>query len=120
MIPVTTYSQVLGSVIAVHRQEAGLRPGEVAVRLGISPTHYADLERGRWACPVGELERICAALAVTPRHLLHHADGLSEGLRRKGVDVLDVPQPAGVSRIWAWFGGVLGALAGGFALGVRR
>lgn len=52
------------------REKAGLRQREVADRLGIAQASYAAIEAGK-SCPsIKQLERVAAAIGVSPLSLL--------------------------------------------------
>lgn len=56
------------------RSAAGLSQEELADRANIDRTYVSALERERYAATIDMIERLAAALHVSPLDLLHDAD----------------------------------------------
>ncbi len=84
----TTYSALLGVVLANARKERGVEQGEMAGRMGLSQASYSRLEGGKSAFSVDQLYMAADALGVPPEALSERLNNTVSQLRAGGVQVL--------------------------------
>ena len=106
----TTYSAVLGAVLARHRAELGFHQRAMADNLSISQATWSRIERGESPISAGQLYEVSQYLKLRPSQLVAEADTITHNLQRQGVIIYHQKpeQPSGM--------GLALAGAGGFAL----
>lgn len=114
----TTYTRIVGDVIAATRISRGMSQAKLASETKLSNATVSRLERGLQPVSVEQLIDIGAALKVTPSQILSEADRLTDRLLESGVNVYryrpEKPIPAGFLAFGA------GALVAAAALLARK
>lgn len=111
----TTYSAVLGVVLANLRRRLGVEQSDMANRMGLSQASYSRLEGGKSSFSVDQMFQATAALGISGDELNQQLDGTIIQLQANGIDV--VPQLRG-NTTQAKEGGVgVGHILAGAALG---
>ena len=107
----TTYSAVVGRILAMRREQLGLEQVDIARRLGVSQSTWSRLERGETAITVEMLAKVAEALDTAPGHILGEAEQAKNGLAQMGFNVLlNRPQSPGKTALVLLSGAVLGFL----------
>ena len=83
----------VGNKLLSHRKRAGLTQSEAAELAGLSDRTYADIERGGVDMRVSTLQKICAALRITPDEILTETAPNPEAHRREAMAKLDACTP---------------------------
>lgn len=91
---ITTYAQVIGQLVAHHRQAQALDQAHVAAWLGISQSAYSKLERGNSTFSVTQLHLVATNLGIPAGKLMEQAEQAILGLKARGVHVVDLVPPA--------------------------
>jgi len=110
----TTYSAVLGVVLANARKQQGVEQGEMAKRMGLSQASYSRLEGGKSSLSVDQLYMAAGALRLNSDDITARLNNTIAELRAGGVNV--VPLIRG-NATGAKDGNEVGALLAGAALG---
>jgi len=118
--PATTYSQVLGHVVAQHRKKRGMTQAQIAKQLGITQAGYSGLERGRSPFTVPQLRKVCGVLQVPVEQVLRLTDAAVANLVSKGVRVLNEKPPAGSGWLWVAGGVIAAVVAGVVAVAITK
>ena len=84
----TTYSAVLGAVLAGLRKSQGIEQGDMATRLGVSQASYSRLEGGKSAFSVNQMYQAADALNIPPMELFQRVDNSIQQLQANGVEVV--------------------------------
>lgn len=111
----TTFSAVLGVVLANARKQEGVEQGDMAGRMGLSQASYSRLESGKSAFSVDQLYLAAEALALTAEDITVRLNNTVEKLRAGGVQV--VPLMRGNALGAKENSNVVGGLVVGAALG---
>lgn len=109
-----TFSQVLGRVIALRRQQVSLNQAQMAASLGLSQSAYSRLERGSTPFSTVQLQKAARCLGVQPSDLLRHAEASVQRLAAQGVRILDeapAAQDQNEALLWVALGVVAAAVA---------
>jgi len=85
----TTYSAIVGQVLAVERENAGFNQGVFADRIGISQATWSRIERGNSGLSIEQLARAARLLNKAPSEILQLADFVVQDLRGKNMKVED-------------------------------
>lgn len=93
----TSYSALLGRVVASLRQRQGKEQSELADQLHISQASYSRLEGGKASWTIDQLMAASGALGVDVREILHILILRADELQRAG-QVAVVPAIRGNSR----------------------
>lgn len=111
----TTYSAVLGVVLANLRKAVFIEQGDMAGRMGLSQASYSRLEGGKSAFSVDQMFQAAIALGLSAEELNQRLNNTISRLQANGV--LVVPQLRG-NTIQARDEGVgMGHVLAGAALG---
>lgn len=111
----TSYSAVLGVVIANLRRAQGMEQGEMARQMGLSQPSYSRLESGKSTFSVDQMCRAANVLNIALDQLVMKLSHNIEELERNGIEVR---QPARGSNAQAnKQNGEVGQLLTGAALG---
>lgn len=89
----TTYSAVLGVVLANLRKQQGVDQKDMADRMGLSQASYSRLEGGKSSFSVDQMFQAANALGFASEALSQQFNGTVLQLKANGVDV--VPQLRG-------------------------
>ncbi len=107
----TTYPAIVGHVLASHRSRIPATQGDIARKLGLSPSTWSRVERGEVGLTMDQLSAAASVLGVEPGQILARADHVSQTLAARGVNVerqrLRRPIDSGLALV---AGVVLGAL----------
>ena len=77
----TTYSEIVGRVIRMRRELAGISIAEMAAAAGFSsPSGWSRLETGDVPLTIGKLRLAARRLGLTPTTILEAADDLAKEL----------------------------------------
>ncbi len=87
--PATTYSAIVGCLLAREREKQGLLQLALAEKVGVGQSTWSRIERGDSPLTVEQLRRAARALGAKPSAILQSADSASEALKRSGVNVQD-------------------------------
>ncbi len=88
MQAVVSYPSIVGKTIAGLRDMSGIKQGDFAVSLGLSPSAYSRLEAGESALSIIQLRNIALLLGISPSELLVYAERHEAALRQKGAEVV--------------------------------
>lgn len=111
----TTYSAVLGVVLANLRKRLGVDQRDMADRMGLSQASYSRLEGGKSAFSVDQMFQAATALGIAADELNQQLNGTVLQLQANGVEVL--PQLRGSTTQAKDEGIGLGHVLAGAALG---
>jgi len=111
----TTYSAVLGVVLANLRKRLGVDQRDMADRMGLSQASYSRLEGGKSAFSVDQMFQAATALDIAADELNQQLNGTVLQLQANGVEVL--PQLRGSTTQAKDAGIGLGHVLAGAALG---
>lgn len=89
----TTFSAVLGIVLANLRKEFGVEQGDMAVRMGVSQASYSRLETGKANFSVDQMYQAATALEVSGEEISRRLNRTIENLIANNISV--VPQVRG-------------------------
>ncbi|GIU35988.1 helix-turn-helix domain-containing protein [Shewanella schlegeliana] len=84
----TTYSAVLGSIIASRRKALIKEQAEIAAQLGISQASYSRLESGKSSMSTDQIFLTCNALQISPSELFMHVEKSIDSLKSNGYRVI--------------------------------
>lgn len=84
----TTFSAVLGVVLANLRKVKGIEQGEMAKKMGVSQASYSRLESGKSSFSVDQLYLAAQALEIDGPELTHRLNKAVEQLNVNGVPVI--------------------------------
>ena len=109
----TTYSAVLGSVLARVRSELGFDQRSMAAKLSISQATWSRIERGESPITAAQLFDVGRYLRVQPHTLMKEADTIVANLERSGVIIhhQKPKEPSGVGLALAGAGALALAMA---------
>ncbi len=83
----TTYSAVVGQVLAVERENAGFNQGVFAGQMGISQATWSRIEKGNSGLSIEQLAHAARLLKRSPSEILQLADDVVQDLREKNMKV---------------------------------
>ena len=83
----TTYSAIVGSVLARHRSERGLDQRAFAAGLSISQATWSRIERGLSSITAAQLADVSDYLDLQPNEVVAEADYIVQQLIARGVRV---------------------------------
>ena len=109
----TTYSAVLGSVLARVRAELGFDQRAMAAKLSISQATWSRIERGESPITAAQLYDVGRYLKVQPHTFMKEADTIVGNLERAGVIIYHQKpkEPSGVGLALAGAGALALAMA---------
>lgn len=114
----TSFSAVLGVVIANHRKLKRLDQAPFAAQMGLSQASYSRLESGRAVFSIEHLYKVAEILGVPPQQLLSEVDRAKASLRSENVQVEPaVRANSGVAKKNEQEGSEVGTFVAGAALG---
>ncbi len=87
--PETTYSTIVGQIVANRRRQCHLDQGVLAQRMNVSQPTLSKIERGDSAFTIEQLTTASQALSTTPGKILAKADGARLALETQGIIVHD-------------------------------
>lgn len=111
----TTFSAVLGVVLANFRKELNVEQADMAARMGLSQASYSRLESGKSAFSVDQLYQAASALGIAGDKLTSRLNRTIVNLQENDVSV--VPQLRGNTTLAREGGADMGSLLTGAALG---
>lgn len=89
----TTYSAVLGSIVANSRKAQGKEQADIATILGITQASYSRLESGKSSMTTDQIFLVSNALGMRPSELLLQVENSVQALESSGYKV--IPQLRG-------------------------
>lgn len=89
----TTYSAVLGVVLANYRKELGVEQADMAFRMGLSQASYSRLEGGKSGFSVDQMFQAANALGIPSDQLTARLNRTIFNLQKGQVNV--IPQLRG-------------------------
>lgn len=89
---ITSYSQIVGSIIANYREYHGLGQAEISSKLNISQATWSRIERGSTSVNASQLSEISSLFNVTPQQILARADQMKAELNSRGIKVTHYPK----------------------------
>jgi transcriptional regulator with XRE-family HTH domain len=96
----TTYPAIVGQIMAMVREKAGLEQAEVARGVGISQSTWSRIERGESALTVEQLTKAADVLGSSAGEILRQADEAVAGLEDMDVVVQrDRPRGKGAAAL---------------------
>tara|TARA_R100000789_G_scaffold100247_1_gene109436 strand:+ start:5576 stop:5953 length:378 start_codon:yes stop_codon:yes gene_type:complete len=84
----TTFSAVLGVVLANLRKVKGIEQGEMAMKMGVSQASYSRLESGKSSFSVDQLYLAAQALEIDGAELTQRLNNAVKQLNVNGVPVI--------------------------------
>lgn len=85
----TTYSAILGAVLAGIRKSKGIEQGDMAIRMGVSQASYSRLEGGKSAFNVNQMYQAAEALGISSEELVRQINSSADKLYMGGVEVVE-------------------------------
>jgi transcriptional regulator with XRE-family HTH domain len=110
----TSYSAILGVVLASLRKEQFIEQGEMADRMGLSQASYSRLESGKSSFSVDQMFQAASALGISAEELNNRLNGTIEQLGINDISVM--PQLRGNTTLAKKSGGDMGKFLAGAAL----
>lgn len=89
----TSYSAVLGVVLASKRKELGIEQGQMAEKMGLSQASYSRLESGKSSFSVDQMFQSAEALDLDPNYIFQQL--LTTSVKLKEEDISVEPQLRG-------------------------
>ena len=83
----TTYSAIVGQVLAVEREKAGFSQGVFAKNMTISQATWSRIEKGNSGFSIEQLAQAAQLLSKAPAEILQLADNVAQDLRNKNMKV---------------------------------
>lgn len=83
----STYSAVIGTVIAKSREAAGISQVDLATTVGIGQPAWSRIEKGESVLTIDQLARAAKALTTSPSELVHMADLTVTEMEEQGLKV---------------------------------
>lgn len=111
----TTYSAVLGSIIANSRKAQGKEQADIATILGITQASYSRLESGKSSMTTDQIFLVSKALGMTPSKLFIQVENSVQALDSSGfmvVPQLRGSQSEGTGKV------IVGAALGALLMGI--
>lgn len=84
----TSYSAILGVVLASLRKERSMEQGEMADKMGLSQASYSRLESGKSSFSVDQMFQAASALGISTEELNNRLNGTIEQLDINGIPVM--------------------------------
>ncbi len=112
----TSFSAVLGVVIANHRKLKMIDQAPFAARMGLSQASYSRLESGKAVFSIEHLYQVAEILEVSAQQLLEEVDRYRASLQREHIQVQPAVR-ANSSQAKEQEGAGLGTFVAGAALG---
>lgn len=84
----TSYSSILGQMIAQARNERSLSQEQLASSLGITQTAWSRIERGVTSITAEQLRRVANVLQCKPYEIVHKADEAVEKATDSGWEIV--------------------------------
>lgn len=110
-MPGTTYTAIVGQVLARKRADRGLEQAVLAKSLGVGQSTWSRVENGAVALTVEQLRAVAAPLAISPDEVLREADHYESLLTSSGVKVIPQSEARRNEAVMAFLAGAaLGAL----------
>ncbi len=111
----TSYSAIVGQVLANLRQERDIKQGEMSAAVNIGQSTWSRIEKGEVALSIDQLARAAHHLGCLPSDVLNWADQAAAKMQREKVEVLndrpvDVKQKSNNVGALLLGGGALAAL----------
>lgn len=97
-IGVTSFTAVLGTVIAYYRKKKNIGQAELANKMGITASTLSRIENGESAMSIDQLYMACNFLGIKTHVLLAAAEELEERLQQKGIDAVTGPEKSTSSK----------------------
>ena len=109
----TTYSAILGSVLARRRAEIGADQRTMASNLQVSQTTWSRIERGESPITAPQLFEAAHFLGVPPSQFVAEADAIVADLRRADVKIYrhKPKEPSGIGLALAGAGALALAMS---------
>jgi DNA-binding Xre family transcriptional regulator len=85
----TSYSAVVGQVLANLRQEKDVKQGDLALAVGIGQSTWSRIEKGEVSLSIDQLARASKHLRCNPSDILSWADQSVARMVQDNVEVLD-------------------------------
>lgn len=85
--PKTTYTAVVGRVLAIKRLQTKLEQADVASRLAITQSTWSRIESGESALSIEQLAQAAAALGTSTAEIMMNVENALSDLRRQGVAI---------------------------------
>ncbi len=117
----TTYSAVLGVVLANKRRLKKIEQKDTANRLGLTQPSYSRLETGASTFSVDQMYMAASALGVTGKEITDSFNNYVANLRANGTEVVPMPSKrrSGAEKDGTEVGAlVLGAALGALIMGL--
>lgn len=83
----TTYSAIVGQILAIEREKAGYSQGVFAENMNISQATWSRIEKGSSGLSIEQLAQAARLLGTNPAELLQLADSVVEDLCNKNMRV---------------------------------
>lgn len=111
----TSYSAIVGQVLANLRQERDIKQGDMSAAVNIGQSTWSRIEKGEVALSIDQLARAAKYLGCSPADVLTWADQAAVKIQQGKVEVLndrpvDVKQKSSNAGALLLGGGALAAL----------
>ncbi|MFP5211762.1 MAG: helix-turn-helix domain-containing protein [Acidobacteriota bacterium] len=117
MPPQTTFSALVGWVIANERARLGLTQAALASKMELPQSSWSRLESGQTLLTVDQLDRVAHHLQITAHEIMNRAEQLRATLTNQGVQVNAGARQTGKNAENFLWGAALGALVTALLLG---
>ena len=95
---ITTYSAIVGQVLANLRQERDVKQGELAAAVNIGQSTWSRIEKGEVAISIDQLARAAAALGINPSDILLWADQVVASFTEEKHGTVLTDKPAEIKK----------------------
>lgn len=117
---VTTSGAILGTVLVKLRTEKGIKQGELADAIGISPSTWSRIEKGDSGLSIDQLRAAAKTLGVKPGLILEMVEAAEQEIASHGVRIAPTWATTGITGGATGLAAIIGASAipiAGAALG---
>ncbi|MCE2027580.1 helix-turn-helix domain-containing protein [Sessilibacter corallicola] len=87
MKPGSTYTAIVGAVIAKEREDRGISQTTIANYVQIGQPAWSRIEKGESALTIDQLARASEGLNISPSEILRIADQTVEKMKMEDLDV---------------------------------
>lgn len=88
----TTFSAVLGVVLANLRKEREMEQADMAEKMGLSQASYSRLESGKATLSIDQMYLATSILEITRDELTKRLNSTIQQLEQNGVSVISLPR----------------------------
>ncbi len=83
----TTYSSIVGQVLAQYRKNRGLEQSDMAEKTGITQSTWSRIERGESTLTLEQLNQIANGLGISPEKIMRDITRAQETIIKEGIEI---------------------------------